>query len=211
MSDSIINFPPSMNLQKKASALSDMTPLMSSFRSANQTYGAQDTIRINLATGLSGHFLHAADSFISFRFKVTHASTAAVLRLDGTAYSFFRNFRVSHGSNQLVNVKNSNRLWNALFDLQCNSAQRESRQNDLCIDGDTVASRCNNLFGIEVNSDEWYSASFCIPSSVVGSLQEMALPLGWMNQSELTIEFDVDNLTRIFTNRLNNDTILKKA
>ena len=187
----IVNFPPSMNLGAvKSPALEDMRPHMMSFRSQNANYGARDTVTIAIPTGQKGMYLHPSDSFISFRLTPVFTATGGTLALDANAYSVFRNARVRHGSNVLVNQRNCNRLWNALFDIQVGTSDREARQIDLGIEGDTTTSNVSNLFGVGLISGQSISCSFTLPMAVVGSLQEKAIPLGWLNTSQLFIELD---------------------
>ena len=102
---------------------------------------------ISIPTGKRGNFLQGADSFISFKVIPNIVNGAAnVLSLDGTAYSFFRNLKIRHGSNFLVNQRNLNRLLNALYDVQVSAAERESNQVKLLQhSGTDGTSNANNM------------------------------------------------------------------
>jgi len=199
----LINLPPSLNLGGvKQSALQDMRPSFQKLRSQNATYGPRDTIIIPIPTGRRGDFLNGADSYISFKFTPSYTGTGP-LSLDACAYSFFRNIRVRHGSNLLVNQRNCNRLWNALHDIQVNGSDRENDQITLCHMADTLISPANNMYGIAVASGSTYGASFSLPVPLVGALSEKACPLGWMNTSQLYIEIDLEDMNKVFTTRGN--------
>ena len=211
----IINLPPSLNLgDVKQNALQDMSPSFQKLRAMNASYSPRDTITIAIPTGRRGDFLHGADSFISFKVIPNIVNGAAnVLSLDGTDYSFFRNVRVRHGSNVLVNQRNSNRLWNALYDVQVSASERESNQVSLLQhSGSGPDANCNNMYGITFANTSaipagcGYNASFTLPCPLVGSLSEKAVPLGWMNTSQLYIEIDLEDANKVLTTRSGKNT-----
>lgn len=205
---SVVNFPPSMNLaQTKAPALEGMRGGHLQFRSQNASYNERETISINIPTGQQGMWLHPQDSYISFRFKPKFTVNNGSVSLDANAYSIFQHCRVRHGSNVLVNQRNCNRLWSALYDVQVPSGERASHTVNLGIKEDSQDARDGYLYGQTLTSDTTYGYSMSLPISVLGSLQEKAIPLGWLNSSQLTLELDLESMTKILTTRTSNNTL----
>ena len=125
---SIANFPSSMNIaNSKKSCVANCMPSFQRIRSDNSSYGAGDVIRIEIPCGRKGDWLHPQDSFIEFKVKLTYTGgTDGAVSLDGNIYSLFKSLRIYQGTNLLVNQQFSNRLWQALYDIQCNSAERNA-------------------------------------------------------------------------------------
>ena len=109
------------------------------FRGDNSEYKSGDVIRIEIPTGQSGIHLFPQDSYIEAAFTVncTTATAASSVLLDGSAYSFFKRIRVLHGSNVLEDTLYSNRLWNALYDIQRNENERAGDKVNLLVYGDS--------------------------------------------------------------------------
>lgn len=209
---SVVNFPPSMNLAiNKAPLLEGMRGGHLQFRSQNSSYGERETISINIPTGQQGMWLHPQDSYLSFRFKPTFTVTAGSVSLDANAYSIFQHCRVRHGSNVLVNQRNCNRLWSALYDVQVPSGERASHTVNLGIKEDNQDARDGYLYGEALTSGQTRGYSMSLPISVLGSLQEKAIPLGWLNSSQLTLELDVESMTKMLTTRTSNNTLVGTA
>ena len=209
---SIANFPASMNLGAvKESCLKEAKPNLTRIKSDSTSYTALDTIRMEIPCGRRGDYLHPQDSFIEFKMKVDFAVTAGGLSLDANAYSIFRNLRIYHGSNLLVNQTNCNRLWSALYDYQYSNGERNADTISLGIATDTVNSRHNGMYGITLTDDAWYQFSFVLPCSILGSLSDKAIPLGWAGASNIFLELDIDGATRILTTREHNSLILGRV
>ena len=206
---STVTLPTSMNLSDvKASCLQDIKASIQRFRSDNSTYKSSDIIRIEIPCGRVGAWLHAQDSFLEFKATLdagTTAGTAGVLALDGTAYTYFKSLRILHGSNVLVNVQNCNRLYNALMDIQVDGSSRNPAQITHGVISETSTSGHGNLYGHIVATagtiSGTYSYAVTLPCSILGSLQEKALPIGWLGSSSLYLELEIEAPNRIFTER----------
>lgn len=210
---SVITLPTSMNLSEvKPSCVADMKGGLQRFRSDNSTYGAGDIIRIEIPCGRAGHWLHAQDSFIEGKFKLDYTYTGGTLAIDGNALSLFKSVRILHGSNVLVNVQNANRLYHAIYDIQVSSAERNAGQITMCIATEATTSPHNNLFGQPLAQSgvgaQTIPFAFTIPCSILGSLQEKAIPLGWCGASSLYLELELDAVNRIFTGRTDSNVII---
>jgi hypothetical protein len=107
----------------------------------------------------------------------------------------------------LVNQQFSNRLWNALYDVQCNSAERNAGQICMGIKPSPVSSTSNNLFGLTFVSGRVYQFSFALPCSILETLTDHAIPLGWMGASSLYLDLEVKTANRAFTTRDDNASV----
>lgn len=211
----IIQLPSSMNLTEvKQTALPDMKANFLEIPSNNRVYAPRDTIQIEIPTGQRGVFLHAQDSYISYRFKPSFTCAAGQPSLDGTAFSIIKSVKVRHSSNYLVNQQNANRLYNALYDIQVSPSERGVNQIGLGVQDTLVNSVSNNLYGLQFAktgdanlANAWYGVSHPLICSVVGTLQENAIPLGWLNSAPLVIELEVEDYSKIITTRRANDLI----
>jgi hypothetical protein len=115
-----------MNIaNSKQSCITNCMPSFQRIRSDNSEYRSGDISRVEIPCGRKGDWLHPQDSFIEFKMKsIITGATVGNVSLDATAFSYFKSLRIYHGSNLLVNQQYCGRLWNALYDLQCNSAER---------------------------------------------------------------------------------------
>jgi hypothetical protein len=208
---SIVNFPSSMNLAaQKQSAVTNCHSSFQRIRSDNSHYSAQDVIRIEIPCGRRGDFLHCADSFLEFKASLewTGGGATGVVSLDGNAMSLFKSLRIYHGSNLLVNQQHSNRLWQALYDIQCNSSERNAGQICMGIKPDITVSVSNNLYGLPMVSGSTYEFAFALPCSLLGSLTDHAIPLGYMGASSLYLELEIESANRAFTTREDGDRVI---
>jgi hypothetical protein len=172
-------------------------PYINRYRSDNSTYGAGDVIRIELSCGRQGQYLFPKDSFIEAKIKLNFTTTAASVgyaSIDQSCYSLFNRMRIIHGSNVVEDTLYCNRLWTSLYDLQVNENKRRNDCiNKLVLDnatslGNVIGSDANRgLLGFNfVNSSTIQTAvdsstvDFCftIPSALLGSLSQKALPIG---------------------------------
>lgn len=201
---SVVQLPPSYNLTdvKPASSASGQA-VYSKIRSDNATYGAGDVIRLTIPTG-NNMFLSAPDSFITGRIRPTFtggAGAGAAMRMDGSIYSIFRRITVYHGSSMIENILNANRLYNALYDVQCGPSERTSGSVNLLTDETTGIGTNNYTYGAVMASGTTYSFSLCLPS-ILGSFAEKAIPLAFMGAAELYIEMELEAGVRAFTSRV---------
>jgi hypothetical protein len=206
---STANFPSSMNLaNSKKSAIPDCHPSIQRIRSDNGSYGASEICRIEIPCGRSGDWLHPQDSFLEFKVKLEYTGgTAGAISLDGTIMSLFKSLRIYHGSNLLVNQQFANRMYNMLYDVQCNSAERNAGQICLGVKPSTVASTSNNLFGLTFVSGNVYQFSFALPVSLLGTLTDHTLPIGYMGSSSLYLDLEIEAANRVFTTRDDNNSV----
>jgi hypothetical protein len=200
---STINLPKSMNLSEvKPQALNDMKGSMQQYKSQNQQYKQRDTVSIPIPTSTQGAWLHGSDSFISFRFTPEFTDPGVGnLFLDGNILSIFKNVRVRHGSNLLVNHREANRLYQSLFDTQTTSASRVSRSIDMGVYYSESVSTTNNLEGCNLENGKSHDFCVTLPIPLLGSLSEKSLPIGWLTNSQLFLEFDLEDFNRIITSR----------
>jgi hypothetical protein len=206
----IINFPQSMNLsQTKPQALNDMKGSFQQYKSQNQNYKQRDTISIPIPTGASGTFLHGSDSFISFRFtpEFIDPGTGALF-LDGNFLSLFKNVRIRHGSSLLCNHREANRLYQSLFDSHTTSATRAGRSIDLGIFQNNTITKTQNMNGAYLGTTgKTLDCCVTLPIPLLGSLAEKALPVGWLTNSQLFLEIDLEDVNKIMTSRGSDTTI----
>lgn len=213
--EQIIQLPSSMNLTEvKQTALPDMKANFLEIPSNNRVYAPRDTIQIEIPTGAKGTWLHAQDSYISYRFKPSFTCAAGQPSLDGTAFSIIKTVKVRHSSNYLVNQQNANRLYNALYDIQVGPAERNVNTIGLGVQNSTVSSVSNNLYGLQFAktgdanlANAYYGVAHPLICSVVGSLQDHAIPLGWLNSAPIVIELEVEDMNKMITTRRHNNLI----
>jgi hypothetical protein len=196
-----LNYPNSMNLNLvKETATPSMKGHFLDFTSQNTTYKARDTIRIPIAN-TANTWLHGNDSFLSCRVKISGTSTGGVLSLDSTVYSMFKSCRIIQGGNVLVEQQECGRLWNALFDLQVNGADRSSKEITM---GMQVNGGITNysVMGTNIVSEKYLYFCFALPVSILGTLSEKSFPLGAIT-SPLMLEIEVEDCNKFITTREN--------
>lgn len=199
-----INFPESLQMNAKGAA-APAEPTITRVRSDNASYSAGDIVRIEISTGGRNQYLLPLDSYLSFDFTHTWTgSTASTnVRVDGSAYSFFRRARVIHGSTVLVDTQHVSRLWNALRDISVSSSARAVDEIRLAVAPfASQAQTANGMAGLALTSGNTYDAAFPLPLPLVGTLQKSAVPLGLMGASSLFIELEIAPMNQIFTNRV---------
>ena len=119
--------PIQLNLNSNKPLSSGGKPFINRYRSDNTSYGAGDTIRIEIPCGRNGQFLFPTDSFLEAKLKVncSNLSTTGSCFIDGTVYSLFHRMRILHGSTVLEDTLHCNRLWNVLYDVQISDTDRK--------------------------------------------------------------------------------------
>lgn len=197
---SVVSLPPSFNfaeMKPAASAAGDA--VYSKIRSDNSTYSAGDVLRLTIPTG-NNMFLSGQDSFVSFKFTPTFTNTAGAVRVDGTAYSIIKRLTVYHGSSMVENILNANRLYNGLYDIQSNFADRATGTINLLVDETSGIGTNGYTYGAVMTSGTSYNVSFCLPS-ILGSFCDKAIPLAWLNAAEIYIEIELEAATKVLTTR----------
>ena len=182
------------------------------FRSDNSTYNSGDVIRIEIPTGRQGQHLFPQDSYIEAKVSVqwTNGTSATGIYLDGCAYSFFRRLRVLHGSNVIEDTLYSNRLWNAIYDVQRNASERRGDSINMLIYPPLYDSAENlgtfGLYGYRVattNVAGTYNSNtrdftFILPSALLGCLAQKSLPLSLCGASSIYLELELESPTQVF-------------
>lgn len=185
---------PSMNISAQKPALTPACEMQyQRYRASNAQYGAGDIISIDIPTGgARNSFLHPGESFLELKFKPTFTLTGGALSLDNCAYSLFSSARIYHGSNELCNINNCGRLWNALFDY-ASGASRMARSIDMGCD------HAIERDGRSLTSNSVYT--FCIPLilPLLGSLSDHVLPIGWMEAGNLRLELTLNPFANMVT------------
>jgi len=199
-----INFPESLQMSAKISA--PASGLATRFRSDNASYSAGDIIRIEIPCSQPGAtYLLPNDCYLSFDFNHVWSGGATNVRVDGSAYSFFRRARVIHGANVLCDTNHCGRLFNALRDITVPSSARSVDEIRLAVAPfATQLQTANGMAGLALTSGQTYDAAFPLPLPIVGTLQKSAVPLSLM-ASSLYIELEVAPMNQIFTNRVFSD------
>lgn len=134
-------------------------------------------------------YLHGNESFLSFSVKYTATlGTAAILNLDGCAYSLIRSVELTHGTETLVSQNDCGRAWVALRDFSSDGNS-----------SDTIglgADSTNKDRGHPITNNSTYNYAFCLPVSLVGSLSSgTATPLGWMGGGDLTLKITFNSFS----------------
>lgn len=190
-------------------------PSINRFRSDNSTYSGGDTIRIEIPCGRKGQYLFPKDSFIELKVRVNSGNAGAntansSIYIDGSCLSLFSRMRIMHGSNVLEDTLYCNKLWNALYDLQINETKRRGESIMKLVGDNTAAANSifnNGLIGTKfVNhpgaavaaETPFLDACFCIPSALLGSLAEKALPIGLCGASSIYLELELAPTTQVF-------------
>lgn len=174
---SVIQLPPSLNLtEQKRTLASGVEGFMHRYPATRSEYAPGDEVVIELSTGGRNAFLFGNESYLSFEFTPTFtAGTSGKVYLDGTAFAFIQRFSLYHGSNELCSLANAGKCWQALYDLQVPLSDG-SATIDMGV-GETPYD------GMELTSGHKYV--YCIPliAPLVGSLSDLATPLGWAQAS----------------------------
>lgn len=184
----------SMNLSAQKPALTSQCEMQyQRYRASNATYGAGDIISIDIPTGGARNtFLHPGESFLEIKFKPTFTLTGGQLCLDNCAYSLFSSARIYHGSNELCNINNVGRLWNALFDY-ASGASRMARSIDMGCD------HAVERDGRALTSGLVYTFAIPLILPLLGSLSDHVLPLGWAESGNLRLELTLNPFAQMIT------------
>jgi len=174
-------------------------PQILRLKSDNQSYVAGDVIRIEIPTKVAGMHLFPQDSYIEG--KVTFITTTQAATVDGNVYSCFKSIRVIHGSNVVEHCLNVGNLWHVINDIQRgNDARVEDSVCKLAASTDALGAsvsvgsyQCSlNGLALATGTNVAYF-SFCLPSSILGSLCSKALPLHEMGASSLYLELELND------------------
>jgi hypothetical protein len=217
-----MSFPKDLNFSSNKPMAVSGKPSINRYRSDNSTYSGGDTIRIEIPCGRNGQYLFPTDSFIEFKVKMnytTAAATSTSFYLDGNIYSLFSRMRLIHSSTVVEDTLYCNKLWNALYDFNSSEVERRS---DCITKGvfDTTAS-ANQVYnngngGFKMAGPITAAATadssvldccFVLPSALLGSLAQKALPLGLMGASSLYLEIELAGTCLPFIASISNGSI----
>jgi hypothetical protein len=198
-------FPKELNFSSSKPLAENAKPAILRYRSDSTNYSAGDTIRIEIPTGRAGQILFPKDSFLEGKVTlggITAGNVASTFVIDNSVYALFNRLRITHGSNVGEDCLHTNRLWTALYDLQINSAERLGDSITKLVNEADVLNGvvCSTVpaagGGAQVNNPMDFT--FTIPSALLGSLAQKAIPLGQMSSSSLYLELELAPFTHSF-------------
>ena len=208
-----MSLPKELNLGSNKPMASGGKPAILRYRSDNTSYNSGDVVRVEINTSRQGQYLFPMDSYLEGRVKVNYSGpnsgTAPTgnIFIDGNVYALFRRLRVIHGSTVIEDWQDCGKWWNAIYDVQVNESERRGDTiNKLVYDNVSTGNTAtfnSGLFGYKFNTSaiakdasatDSSLVDFCftIPSAVVGSLAQKALPLSLMGASSLYIELELN-------------------
>jgi hypothetical protein len=202
-------FPQVLNFANNKPMATLGKPYINRYRSDNSSYTDKDVIRIEIPTGRQGSYLFPKDCFLEGKIKVTStgngsaATTAAVTYIDQSIYSIFNRLRIYHGSVIVEDCLYTNKVWTSIYDLQVNEVERRGDCITKCV-SDTNSSGVTSFQGgclgmqfLSSSTNNGQATSnlfeFCIvlPSGLLGSLAQKALPVGLMGAASIYLELEL--------------------
>jgi hypothetical protein len=217
-----MSLPKELNLGSNKPMASSGKPAILRYRSDNTSYVSGDVVRIEIPCGRQGQYAFPMDSYLEGKVKVNTTVTISGgvnTYVDQSVYSLFRRLRVIHGSTVVEDWLDCGKWWTALYDIQVNESERRGDTiNKLVYDnsGDNNSGVYNNhLLGYVFNTSQAVgsnvdssSVDFCftIPSAIVGSLAQKALPLSLMGASSLYIELELNPANVAFVQNIDGGT-----
>lgn len=154
-----------------------------SIRATKSSYSPSDTITTYIPARRNC-FLNCQNSYM--RFTVANQDADVSFNVDGTAYSFFKDQTITHGSNVLETIGNMDVLASYLADFQMGYSDKYGFEATMGTTADRV--------GVEVGAD--LQRTFCVPilSGVVGALNPKFLPLGISDDIALQLTLNTGTL-----------------
>ena len=214
-----MSFPKDLNLSSNKPIAIASKPSINRYRSDNSSYQSGDVIKIEIPTGRQGQYLYTKDSFLELRIKVNQTNTAVAASatyIDGSVYSIFSRMRILHGSSVVEDTLYCNKLWTAIYDLQVNENERRGDCITKLVSDSTgtanqIFNNCNmgvqfystataNAAGVDSG---FFFASIVLPSALLGSLSQKALPIGLMGASSIYLELELAPAATAFCTALN--------
>jgi hypothetical protein len=204
-----MSLPQALNYVSNKPLAGSGKPYINRYRSDNSSYVDKDIIRFEIPTGRQGSYIFPSDCFIEGKIKVTSTSgstastTAAVTYIDQSIYSIFNRMRVYHGNVLLEDVLYTNKIWTSVYDLQVSGEERRNDCITKCVfDSNTsgVSAYNTGVLGAQFISSSTNSAAstsslfdfaIVLPSSILGSLAQKALPVGLMGASSIYLELEL--------------------
>jgi hypothetical protein len=201
-----MSFPTELNYASNKPIAASGKPMIARFRSDNSSYNNGDVIRIEIPTGRRGQHLFPKSSFIEGQVAVTNLSSGTSgegVYIDQSVFALFNRMRIIHGSTVIEDYLYCNKVWTSILDLQYSETERRSLSLTHLIASDTVQQPSYNsgLFGYSLGRCSTTTATsttttaidFCfpIPSGVLGSLSQKALPLGACGAASIYLELEL--------------------
>jgi len=211
-----MSYPKELNYGHQKPNAVPAKPEIIRYRSQNGEYRNNDVIRIEINTGKAGMHLFPHSTFLEGKVRVnmTAAGDAAGAtsrngcRIDQSAYSLFKRYRLLHGNETQEDLLHPNRLWNSIYDVQKNDHERNGDSISLLTDSfksglgrpfvrysTTAGGSPPGLTGDSLPLD----FAFCLPSGLIGTLAQMSVPLSVMGASNLFLELELEDVLKVFT------------
>jgi len=199
------NLPKELNFASNKPMGASGKPYINRFRSDGTNYAQNDVIRIEIPTSRNGSYLFPNDSYLEGKVTVTARSTLAAKSyfIDQSVYSLFHRIRVYHGSNIIEDTLFTNKIWNAINDLQVSETERRGDCITKLVGDNTAAANqlfndgCTGRLAVTTAADNVANAgdvlefSFVLPSALLGSLCSKAVPLGLMGAASIYLELEL--------------------
>ena len=183
-------------------------PMIARFRSDNSQYTNGDVIRIEIPTGRAGQHLFPKSSFIEGKVLVNVTSdgtSGESVYIDQSVFALFKRMRVIHGSTTIEDYLYCNKIWTSILDLQYKESERRalSMTHLVAPDATTTPAYNSGVHGVKLGACSTTTATttstaladFCfpIPSAVLGTLSQKALPLGACGAASIYLELELDS------------------
>ena len=201
-----MSFPTELNYSSNKPISASGKPMIARFRSDNSTYNNGDVIRIEIPTGRRGQHLFPKSSFLEGQLLVTTKSNGTnneACYIDQSIFALFNRLRVIHGSTVIEDYLYCNKVWTSILDLQYNESERRGLSLTHLVASDTIQNPSYNsgLFGYKVGNcsattlteSDGTLVDFCfpIPSAVLGTLAQKAIPLGVCGAASIYLELEL--------------------
>jgi hypothetical protein len=207
-----MSFPTELNYGSNKPMSAAGKPMIARFRSDNTEYNNGDVIRIEIPTGRAGQHLFPKSSFIEGQVKVNVSSGATNLAnegvyIDQSVFALFNRIRVIHGSTTIEDFLYCNKVWTSILDLQYSESERRALSITHLVAGDgatnTVPAYNAGLCGFKLGNASATASTavttanvdFCfpLPSAVLGTLSQKALPLGQCGAGSIYLELTLES------------------
>ena len=201
-----MSIPKELNYSLKKEISAPSQPDVIRFRSDNSSYNNGDVIRIEIPTGRTGSHLFPHNSYLegSVTINATTLDTPAVntacnTYIDQSCYALFRRMRIIHGGSTQEDWLHFNREATAIYDLQKNVTERTGDSIHMLVDEAgltgatftiTKATAANTA---STQNSNTLSFCFSLPSALIGTLAQKALPLGLMGASSIYLELELED------------------
>lgn len=212
-----MSLPSTLNFGINKPLAKSSKPSINRFRSDNSSYNNNDTIRIEIPTNGQGQMLFPRNSFIegSVSVNALNGATAGAIYIDQSVYALFNRMRIIHGSTVIEDCLYVNKVWTSILDVQVNDAERHGLGITHLV-GDVSAGLTNaystgqcgtkfNNYAVNaaVADSPYFDFCFPLPSAILGTLAQKALPLGLCRNSSIYIELELASPNMAFVAEYN--------